>query len=554
MTSTGSDMPDDTDVVRGRQALVERAWRDANDALTRASQQQPLECLDLEKLAIARFLIGLDDESVDAWNDCYQRHLSHQQHADAARCAFWVAYQSFVQGNHARSQAWGSRAHASLEEFSDDCVERGFVLIPAAIALIESGDAESARPLVAQASATGTRYRDATLTALANVCFAHMHLLNGEIEPGLELFDQVMASVTAGDVQPQTAGIMYCATIVACQEVFDVRRAHEWTRALSRWCELQQDLVPYRGQCLVHRAQLMQLKGMWPDALQEVLAARERLSKPIKQPALGLAYYEEGELRRLRGESAQAEAAYRQANQLGHQPQPGLALLWLQQGKTDVAASAIQATIETASGQGRAALLSPAVEILLAAQNVNAARAFADELSVVSESFGSQALACAADQQRGAVTLASGQSAEALQHLRRAWQGWQELEAPYEAARTRLLMGRALRSLGQEELAQLEFDAALTSFRTLGAANDVLRVEQVIDSTPAGEQLPLSAREQEVLRLLASGATNRSIAVELVISEKTVARHVANIYAKLDISSRAAATAYAYEHGVVSPT
>ncbi len=374
------------------------------------------------------------------------------------------------------------------------------------------------------------------------------------MERGLALFDEVMVSITANEVKPHITGTIYCATIIACQEVFDVRRAHEFTRALSRWCEGQQGLVPFRGQCLVHRAELMQMQGHWPDALSEVELARQALSEPQPQPALGMAYYEEGGLRRLRGEFAQAETAFRQAHQLGHPPQPGLALLWLQQGKADVAASAILSSLEDAEGPTRRARLLPAsVEILLAVQAVDAARASAVELAEIASALGSPALRSMSDQQSGAVTLAAGDPSEALQLLRRAWRGWQALQAPYEAAKTRLLMGQALRALGQEDLAQMELDAALVSFQTLGAAADVLAIERGATAS-AVTTSPLTAREIEVLQLLATGATNRAIAVELVISEKTVARHVANIFAKLDVSTRAAATAYAYENGIVRST
>jgi ATP/maltotriose-dependent transcriptional regulator MalT len=546
-------MPDDTALTRGRRALADHAWRVAADNLTEADREQPLACDDLERLALARFLIGHDDASLDAWTRSYQRHVTDGQHIAAARCAFWAGYQSQVTGEMARANGWLTRATQALAECTDECVERGYVLIPAAVGYAESGDAERALPLFAEALSIGSTFQDATLTALGNLGLAHVHLLSGDVQHGLTLLDEVMVSTTSGEVQPQIAGIVYCATIIACQEVFDVRRAHEWTRALSRWCEKQQDLVPFRGQCLVHRAELMHLKGAWPDALSEVELARQRLSDPEGQPALGMAYYEEGELRRLRGEFAQAEAAYRHAHQLGHTPQPGLAWLWLKQGKTDAAASAIQSSLEGTDGPTRRARLLPAaVEISLAEGMPDAARTYAEELAQIATALGSPALRFVAEQQTGAVTLAAGDASEALRHLREAWRGWQSLDAPYEAAKTRRLMGRALRALGQEDLALMEFDAALVSFRALGAAADMLDMERESMTSDVAES-PLTTRETEVLRLLASGATNRTIAVELVISEKTVARHVANIFAKLDLSNRAAATAYAYEHGIVRP-
>ena len=547
-------MPDDTALIRGRRALAEHSWRDAAEELTAADAEQPLECADLEQLAVARFLIGEDDASRDAWAQCYQRHTSAREHAAAARCAFWAGFQAQLAGEMAQANGWLTRATQALSEFPDECVERGYVLIPMALGTAEGGDPTQALPMFTNALAIGTAFRDSTLMALSNLGLAQVNLMLDDVERGVTLLDEVMLSITSAEVKPQVTGIIYCATIICCQEVFDVRRAQEWTRALSRWCEKQQDLVPFRGQCLVHRAELMHMKGEWPDALSEVELARQRLSEPQAQPALGMAYYEEGELRRVRGELAQAEVAFRQADQLGHSPQPGLALLWLQQGKTDVAVSAIQSSLDDAEGLTRRARLLPAaVEISLAASQLDAARGSAKELAEIATASGSPALGFMAEQQAGAVALAIGEASEAVKHLRQAWRGWQSLEAPYEAARTRQLMGHAFRSLGQEDLAQMEFDAALVSFRTLGAAADVLATESIATAART-DKGPLTARESEVLQLLASGATNRTIAVELVISEKTVARHVANIFAKLDVSTRAAATAYAYEHRIVRTT
>ena len=546
-------MPDNTALTRGRQALADHSWRDAAAHLTEADDQQPLECSDLEQLAVARFLTGQDDASLDAWTRCYQRHASADEHSAAARCAFWAGFQAQTSGEMARAGGWLTRATQALAEVSGECVEHGYVLIPIGLGSAEGGDLPRAEELFTDALRIGIAFRDTTLIALGNLGLAQVYLWANDIERGVPLLDEVMVSITSNEVNPQITGIVYCATIICCQEVFDIRRAQEWTRSLSRWCEQQQDLVPFKGQCLVHRAELMHLKGEWPDALSEVELARQRLSEPQVQPALGMAYYEEGELRRLRGEFAQAETAFKEAHQLGQPPQPGLALLWLNQGKVDVAASAIQSSLEDAVGMtGRARLLPAAVEILLAAGQLDVARGHASELAAIAAKMGSAALQSTAEQHTGAVTLAAADASAALRHLRNAWQGWQLLEAPYEAAKTRQLMGRAFRALGQEDLAQMEFDAALTSFRTLGAAADALALDR--EAGASTDVSPLTAREVEVLRLLASGVTNRMIAAEMVISEKTVARHVANIFAKLDVSTRAAATAYAYEHGLVRPT
>ncbi|MEO8330003.1 MAG: LuxR C-terminal-related transcriptional regulator, partial [Candidatus Nanopelagicales bacterium] len=465
-----------------------------------------------------------------------------------------AAFQCFVTGELAPGAGWAGRVHSCLENCTADCVVRGFILVPEAVQLLEGGDAKRALLLFSEATAIGDKFGDPTLLALGRLGEGSAYTLTGEVERGLRLLDEVMVSITAREVLPNITGIVYCATIIACREVFDVRRAHEWTRALSAWCEEQQDLVPFRGECLVHRAELMHIKGAWSDALREVRLARERLSDPPNQSAIGMAYYEEGDLLRVRGELAQAEKVLQHAHELGHESQPALALLWLQQGRTSVAVSAINTSLaEQKYRPHRARLLGAAVEIHLAADQVSQAREQATELTEIAHEIGAPLLLAMSAQHQGAIELAMGSAEQALAMLRQAWKGWQSLGAPYEAARVRVLIGRALTLLGQRELAEMEFDAARTSFQSVGAAFDLVTLETTSDQEqrPA---VPLTNRETEVLRLLATGATNRKIAVALVISEKTVARHVSNIYAKLDVSSRSAATAYAYEHNLTPST
>jgi DNA-binding CsgD family transcriptional regulator len=338
----------------------------------------------------------------------------------------------------------------------------------------------------------------------------------------------------------------------ACRETFDIRRAHEWTSAFSQWCTAQPDLVPFRGYCLIRRAEILQLHGDWDEALDEVRKAAKRMDDPASKAELGAATYQEAEIHRLRGEFREAEERYREANQLGHQPQPGLAQLRLAQGQADTALAAIAGALESASARrNRPPLLFPAVEIMLAAEDHSSADRAAEELASIAEELGGPMLRAMSAHATGATRLAGGDAHQALASLRDAGSLWQELRAPYELARVRVLLAIACRELGDTDSAELELDAARQCFGELGAAPELERLEKLAGASQVERGGKLTARELEVLRRLAKGETNRAIAARLAISEKTVARHVSNIFTKLDLSSRAAATAYAYQHNLV---
>ena len=451
-------------------------------------------------------------------------------------------------GEMAQGSGWLARAQRIIEEGDFDCVERGWLLVPAAIQRFDE-DPTTAHATFGQAAEIGARFDDPDLVAMARNGQGWALIRLGQTAAGLRLLDEAMVAVTAGEVSPFVAGGVYCAAIEACQEIFDLRRVREWTAALTRWCESQPDMVPFRGQCLVYRAEIMRLHGDWPDAMEEVRWARERLSG---HPAVGMAYYQQGELHRLRGEFAGAEEAYRQANQWGHSPQPGLAELRLAQGDVAAAAAAIRRVVcEAQDRVARSRVLAAYVEIGLAVDDVDAARGAADELSHIAADFDAPLLKAVAARATGAVLFAEGDARAACETLRRAWTAWRELDAPYEAARVRVLIALACRTLGDEDTAGMELDAARVVFEQLGAAPDLARVDSLVRRATSGEPHGLTPRELQVLRLVADGRTNKAIAAELVLSERTVDRHVSNIFTKLGVSSRAAATAYAYEHGLV---
>jgi len=373
----------------------------------------------------------------------------------------------------------------------------------------------------------------------------------GETTEGMKLLDEAMVAVATGEVSPIPAGIVYCAVIEACMDVFDLRRAAEWTQALDRWCAVQPDLVPYRGQCLVHRSQLLQAHGAWADALSEAERARRHLSEPA-HPALGLALYQQGELHRLRGRFTEAERAYRAASRHGREPAPGLALLRLAEGRLEAAVPAIRRMVEESRGQlGYPTMLVACVEIMLAAGDVEEARSAVDELTKIADVVNAPLLHAMTAHAAGSVLLAEGDASAALGAVRQAHTGWRDLGMPYDAARARIRIGLACRALGDHDAAALDLDAARAVLEGLDAQPELATLARLTGSGRPARPGGLSERECEVLRQVAAGKTDREVAAALVISEHTVGRHLQNIFRKLGVSSRAAATAYAYEHGLV---
>ncbi len=537
---------------QGRVSIDRHLWADAYAHLSDADRETALEPEDLERLAQAAHLVGKDDECVHLLERAHHALVDSGDVERAARCAFWLGFNLMHTGDFARGGGWLARARRLLEDGERDCVELGYLLSAAAFQATMAEDYETGNATFTRAAAIGNRFGDRDLISLARMGQGRTLLHMGKIVEGLALLDEAMVAVTSGEVSPTVAGNVYCSVIEGCQEISDLRRAQEWTAALTHWCESQQGLVPYSGQCLVHRTQIMVLHGEWLDAIEEAQRACERFLMSPGHPAIGNAYYEQAELHRLRGEFAKAEEAYRLASRQGRQPQPGLAHLRLAQGQIDAAAAAIDRAVgEAQDDVTRSKLLGAYVDIVLATGDTQAARSAVGELSKIAADFDSPPLRAAAARAEGAVLLAEGEPRAALGVLRGAWTAWHELEAPYEAARARVLIGRACRDLGDEDTALMELDAAGWAFRQLGAGPDLAQLDALSRKAAATATGGLTAREMQVLQLVAAGKTNRVIAGDLFLSEKTVARHISNIFTKLGLSSRSAATAYAYEHDLV---
>ena len=540
------------DLERGHAAYSSSAWQDAYASLSEADRAVPLAAEDLELLATSAYMLGREDDCVQILGRAVQRYSDDGVVLRAARCAFWIGMQLALRGEMGPATGWLGRAQRLVDREDRECAEQGYMLLPVAFEHEVAGDFEGAAATAGAAAELGERFGDADLFALAVHVQGGTLVKCGRVGEGLALLDEAMVAAIAGELSPIVTGTVYCGVILACEEIYELRRAQEWTAVLARWCEQQPDLVAFTGRCLVHRAQLMQLHGDWRDALEEAHRAGERFELSMNEAAAAKACYLRGEVHRLRGEFPEAEESYREASQLGLEPQPGWALLRLAQRNADAAAAAIRRAIgETTDRLKRAGLLPAYAEILIAVGDLDDARLACAELGEIAAECESAMLEAIHGHARGAVELAAGDASNALVSLRRAAQAWKELEAPYEAARARVLVGQACRELGDEDAFSLELEAARGVFEQLGAAPDLTWVDALMGKAATTDAHGLSPRELEVLRLVASGKSNREIAGILVISEHTVARHVQNIFTKLGVPSRTAAGAFAFEHDLV---
>ncbi len=533
-------------VAAGRVAFRERRWADAAALLRGADAAAPLEVGELERWSRAELILGHDEAGLALLARCYE--LSRERDPGrAAHHAFWQGFRLLALGEAAQGGAWLARAGEMVAAAGDDSVIAGYLNLPKIRRLLTETQHAEAAELARATNAIAARHGDADLRALATELEGRALLLDGAVDEGLARLDQAMLTATEAGGDELVRGLVYCSVIAGCQLVFAVDHAREWTAVLAKWCAAQPQLGQFSGACRVHRAELMQIGGDWSDALAEI-AALESGPRAGPSDRAGAAY-QAAEIYRARGDDAAAEAAYGRAAEAGGETQPGLALLRLAQGRPEAAAGGIRRALATTTlPLRRARYLPAAVEILLAAGAVDEAGAACRELTTIAGQFATPMLNAVATHAQGTMALAGGDAAAALPALRAAQAMWHELGAPYLVARIGVEIARACEALGDTDGAALERSAARRVFRALGA-------QPALAALPAAERGagPLSRREREVLQLCAAGRTNRQIAAELRLSGRTVDRHMSNILGKLGVPSRAAATAYAYEHGLVRP-
>lgn len=526
----------------GRAAFERARWGDAWKLLATVDVHT-LDVDDLDRLATAAYLTGHDEEAFDHWTRAHQRCVTDHAIHRAVHFAAKIAEGLGFKGDIARCRGWVERTTRLLEEAGIDCVEAGYCDYGLGmLRLFEAGDIAGAHAHFVQAGKVGARFAHRELITLARIGEGRMLVYLGDVAEGMGLLDEAMVSIEARELSPLATGDAYCTVIDACHELSDIVRCRSWTDSFERWCDSQQDLVLYRGQCFLHRAELLCFLGAWPDALDHARRACDRLAAPVNPMALGAACAVEGDLLRLLGDLDGATASYRRATEYGHDSQPGLALLRAAEGRPDAADAMIRRALgEAGDPVSRARLLGAYVELVLATGDVGSARTAADELRVLAAELGTPLLRAQAAAAAGAVLLAEGDPGPALVQLRAAFTELNALGVRYEAARARLLLAEACEALGDGDAAGMESAAAESELAAL--------VEGGPDEPAA--RSGLSPRELEVLRLVAQGKTNRVIAEELVVSEKTVASHVSHIFTKLAVTSRSAATAYAYDNGLV---
>ena len=533
---------------RARLHYADRAWRDAHRDFAAADEAAPLEPADLGLFATTAYMLGNVSEMLETQERAYHAYLEQGEILPATRTALWLATNLASRGKIPQASGWVELSERLLLSAPEDCVERGYLLMPRILRHAGAGEFEDVVSVGARAADIGRRFDDPDLTALAGQTQGRALLRLSRTGEGLRLLDEIMISVTGSRLSPMVTGIVYCSVLEGCYETHAIRRAAEWTRSLTDWCGEQPDLVAFNDQCLAHRSEILRLQGAWAEAAEE---ARRVGELGARFGIAAQANYQLAEIHRMRGEVDAAEDAFRQVSLNGGDPMPGLALLRFARGIPEDAFIALAESLAEAADLFENVQLLPAyVELAVATSRLPEAKQASEQLATVAATTRTDAHIAWAAHAEARVALAENRLTQAVGHLKRAKTIWQDLSMPYELARTRLDLGRSLRAQGNIESANRELDAARVIFVELGAEPDVRIVDDLLGPSPSDWPAGLTDREVEVLRMLTSGATNRSIATDLVLSERTVDRHVSNIFTKLGVSSRSAATAFAFRQGL----
>lgn len=538
---SGPDRVDASELLtNARDALQRREWRTARDAFAAARTHGPLDGDDLYSLGNCHWWLGDLDEAMPVLQDAYRVYLDEGATRSAALVALDTGYTYALRGEEAHASGWLSRA-SRLLEVEPPCAEQGFLVYLAFEESWSAHDLDAAWARAQEVHEVGARFAEPNLCALGVLGQGRVLVKQGRVAEGMALLDEAMVAAVSDDLDPGWAGNIYCHLMMACYELADWRRADEWTTAIARWCEAMPGAGPFLGICRVHRAQVLQAQGEWSVAEQEVLWVCAALAD-FHVEVVGEARYYLGDLHRQRGDDAAADAAFAEAHRLGRDPQPGRALLRLAQGRTATAVAEIRQALDAAGTDPleRARLLPAAVEIALATDDRAWARAVTHELGDIASVYATAGLEAKAHGAAGALALAEGSTGDALAALRATLACCRDARLPYDAALARLVLARTYEALGDEHAACLEREAAETELHRLGAAVPVAPgTGNRTGARPDG----LTSREAEVLELVAGGLTNQAIADELVLSIRTVERHLATTYRKLGLSGRSARAA-----------
>jgi class 3 adenylate cyclase/Flp pilus assembly protein TadD len=486
-----SQILEESPLSAGRDAVARHEWHTGFDLLTQADEQEPLAAEDLVHLAEAAWWTGRLDAAIAARERAFGLFVDRGEPRPAAVVALEIAQDYFNKHAHSIGAGWFNRAERLLKD-QGDCPEQGRLAVMHGLSALKMGDSKAALEAASRVLDIGMRFGDRDLQAFGLLIEGSARVANGDVQQGLSLLDEATVAAVSGDLKSITSGIIYCFAITKTAELADYERAGEWTAASERWCE-RQSIAGFPGVCRVHRAEIMRLRGSWTDAESEARRALAELKNfNLEYAAEG--FYEIGEIRLRMGDLEEARTAFRQAHELGRDPQPGLALLYLAEGKSQAALSSIQVALEdeTLEPLRRCRLLCPYVSIALTVGDVEAARTAAEEAHKIADHYDSDVLRAVALCALGEVQIAEGDARAAVQTFRKAGRILSSADLPYEAARSRMLLGVALRMLGDEDGAQLELQAARATFDKLGAVLDLRRCLELIGDDVA-EGLPKAA-------------------------------------------------------------